>query len=156
LELSNLNFIPLDGNSPISTFDCGLEDITSFLRENALAYQTEKMANTYLFKDNSHKVLAFFSISNDCLNDLGEQKVKRGLCIMTWKNLLPSSVLAHLSPPMSSSQKPTNDKNAASTASVTSVNENPSPRKAVNKFAGMGARAVMVEPVIIPGYKIRG
>jgi GNAT superfamily N-acetyltransferase len=84
LELSNLNFIPLDGDSPISTFDCGLEDITSFLREDALAYQTEKMANTYLFKDNSHKVLAFFSISNDCLNDLGEH---RGFTNNIWNRL---------------------------------------------------------------------
>lgn len=74
MELSDLNFSPLVEESLILTFDCGLEDITSFLHDDALAYQDEKMANTYLFEDDDHNVMAFFSVSNDCLNDLGEEK----------------------------------------------------------------------------------
>ncbi|WP_256004872.1 GNAT family N-acetyltransferase [Pedobacter deserti] len=64
----------MDEKSLIATFDCGLADITAFLHDDALAYQSEKMANTYLFEDGNKNVLAFFSISNDCLNDLGEEK----------------------------------------------------------------------------------
>ncbi len=74
MKLTDLNFLPLSGDSPLSTFDCGLQDITAFLHDDALAYQNEMMANTYLFHDDEGKVMAFFSISNDCLNDLGENK----------------------------------------------------------------------------------
>ena len=34
-------------------------------------FQNEKLTNTYLFKDENGSLMAFFSISNDCLNDLG-------------------------------------------------------------------------------------
>lgn len=74
MELSDLFFSPLDEESLIATFDCGLADITAFLHDDALVYQSEKMANTYLFEDGNKNILAFFSISNDCLNDLGEEK----------------------------------------------------------------------------------
>lgn len=84
MELSELNFSLLTDESLLSTFDCGLADITSFLHDDALAYQKEKMANTYLFHDNKGRVMAFFSISNDCLNDLGEN---RGFSNTIWNRL---------------------------------------------------------------------
>jgi GNAT superfamily N-acetyltransferase len=34
----------------------------------------QKIANTYLFIDDNGEIVSFFSISNDCLNDLGEDK----------------------------------------------------------------------------------
>lgn len=69
-----MTFLPLSSKSQITTFDCGLEDITSFLHDDAVSYQAEKMANTYLFEDEKGSVFAFFSISNDCLNDLGDEQ----------------------------------------------------------------------------------
>jgi len=84
LELSSLIFSPLSEQSKINTFDCGLEDITSFLHDDALAYQVEKMANTYLFEDQTGSVFAFFSISNDCLNDVGED---HGFTSNMWNRL---------------------------------------------------------------------
>ena len=49
MKLTELNFSPLADGIQLGTFDCGLPDITSFLHDDALAYQNEKMANTYLF-----------------------------------------------------------------------------------------------------------
>ena len=74
MKLTELNFSPLADGIQLDTFDCGLPDITSFLHDDALAYQNEKMANTYLFHNKDGKIMAFFSVSNDCLNDLGEVK----------------------------------------------------------------------------------
>lgn len=82
--LSELNFSLLSDDSLLSSFDCGLPDITSFLLDDAIGYQREKMANTYLFHNDKGKVLAFFSISNDCLNDLGES---RGFTNTVWNRL---------------------------------------------------------------------
>lgn len=84
MELTDLIFSPLSEKSHITTFDCGLEDITSFLHDDALDYQEQKIANTYLFNDDEGNVLAFFSISNDCLNDLGESK---GFTNAIWNRL---------------------------------------------------------------------
>jgi hypothetical protein len=42
-----------------------------FLKEDAFDYQEQKIANTYCFLNNGDRIVAFFSISNDCLNDLG-------------------------------------------------------------------------------------
>jgi GNAT superfamily N-acetyltransferase len=65
LKLTELNFSPLCDDSSLATFDCGLPDITSFLHDDG-------------------KIMAFFSISNDCLNDLGEGK---GLNNTVWNRL---------------------------------------------------------------------
>jgi hypothetical protein len=54
------------------------------------------------------------------------------------------------------SQKPTKAKNADQATLTNSTVENESPKRKVNKFAGMAERIKYVEPVIIPGYKIRG
>lgn len=84
MELSDLFFSLLTEGALLDTFDCGLADITAFLREDALNYQNGKMANTYLFHDKDGKIMAFFSISNDCLNDLGET---RGFSNTIWNRL---------------------------------------------------------------------
>lgn len=73
MPLSDFNFTPLTPDIDLTSFDCEDADINEFLKDDAWNYQREKMANTYLFLDN-HEIIAFFSISNDCLNDLGEEK----------------------------------------------------------------------------------
>lgn len=74
MNLFDFTFIQLDNNIVLRHFDCDDADINEFLKEDALNYQTQRIANTYLFLDNSPEIVAFFSISNDCLNDLGEVK----------------------------------------------------------------------------------
>lgn len=82
MELADLDFLELTEKSKLEDFDCSIEgavsiqveDIASFLKEDALNYQKEKMANTYLFVDSKGCTKAFFSISNDCLNDMIDEK----------------------------------------------------------------------------------
>jgi hypothetical protein len=74
LDLSDFKFIQLNSNVVLDDFECGEADITNFLKEDALQYQMERMANTYLFLDSEDVVVAYFSISNDCLVDSGEDR----------------------------------------------------------------------------------
>lgn len=70
MDLLDFGFSPLLDSYDLSCFDCDDEDINEFLKEDAFNYQKEKMANTYVFHQ-SNKVIAFFSILNDCLYDKG-------------------------------------------------------------------------------------
>ena len=74
MGLEDFTLKKLNENIDLSSFDCGLEDINEFLREDSFNYQKQNISNTYLFVDEMNRVKCFFSISNDCLNDLGEIK----------------------------------------------------------------------------------
>lgn len=74
MELSDFHFTQLTNDINLSAFDCDDADINEFLKEDSLNYQKQKIANTYLFLEESGNVVIFFSISNDCLNDLGDIK----------------------------------------------------------------------------------
>lgn len=73
MELSAFSFSSLGNDVDFGNFDCGDEDINEYIKEDALLYQNQRIASTYLFSD-KEKIVAFFSISNDCLKDLGEEK----------------------------------------------------------------------------------
>ena len=70
MHLYDFKFDLLSNEHDLSEFDCGDFDINEFLKEDAMNYQNEKMANTYVFHEDN-KVIAFFSILNDCLHDKG-------------------------------------------------------------------------------------
>ncbi|MGC4130079.1 MAG: GNAT family N-acetyltransferase [Bergeyella sp.] len=70
MDLSDFTFSSLNGDDDLSGFDCADEEMNEFFKEDSKNFQSEKITNTYLFKEGS-KIVAFFSISNDCLNDLG-------------------------------------------------------------------------------------
>ena len=70
MTLTDLEFDKLSEDFDLSEFDCIDDDINEFLKEDALSYQREQMANTYVFHQ-SMKPIAFFSILNDCLHDKG-------------------------------------------------------------------------------------
>ena len=70
MTLPDLNFDSLKETHDLSVFDCGDSDINEFLKIDAINYQKEQMANTYVFHL-ENKVIAFFSILNDCLHDKG-------------------------------------------------------------------------------------
>jgi hypothetical protein len=73
LPLADYQFIELHNGIDLSGFNCGDADITAWLKDDSFNYQSEKMANTYLFMD-GQIIIAYFCISNDCLNDEGEEK----------------------------------------------------------------------------------
>ncbi len=86
-----MEFIAINSDIDFAGFDCGDIDISNWLKEDALEHRNHRMANTYLFVTND-QVVAYFCISNDSLNDLGE---KRGFTNRIWnrfhrKNLIPN------------------------------------------------------------------
>ncbi len=83
MSLEDYSFLQLEDSLDLSTFDCGDADINEFLREDARNYQAEHMAKTWVFTNNN-RIIAFFSISNDCLTDLGE---KKGFTNTIWNRL---------------------------------------------------------------------
>lgn len=70
MELSDFYFSALNEKDDLGAFDCGDKEINEFLIEDSKNFQEEKITNTFLFKE-GNVIVAFFSISNDCLNDLG-------------------------------------------------------------------------------------
>jgi hypothetical protein len=68
--LSELTFDILSNDFDLLQFDCGDKDINAFLKDDALNYQREKLATTYIFHLDK-KPIAYFSILNDCLHDKG-------------------------------------------------------------------------------------
>lgn len=73
MPLSDYKLVELTPQINLSNFDCGDADISNWLKEDSVDYQTQSMAKTYLFLDNQD-IVAYFCISNDCLNDLGDGK----------------------------------------------------------------------------------
>jgi hypothetical protein len=67
VQLSDLSFSLLNPSFNLPGFDCGDADINDFLHNDAVHYQNQRLANTYLFSQGK-KPLAFFSILNDSLN----------------------------------------------------------------------------------------
>jgi len=54
-------------NGKIESFDCGDDDLNDFILNEATFFQKEKLAVSYLLRgvEDSSKVIAFFSLSND-------------------------------------------------------------------------------------------
>ncbi|GEC77663.1 GNAT family N-acetyltransferase [Flavobacterium aquatile] len=70
MDLSDFAFLSLTHDEVLDNFDCEDKEINEFFLEDSKNFQNEKITNTYLFKE-GNVIVAFFSISNDCLNDLG-------------------------------------------------------------------------------------
>ncbi len=74
MNLIDFNFLELEENTPLTNFDCGEPQINNFLFEDSKDYKREKMGNTFLFTDDQSNIIAYFTISNDCLIDKGFDK----------------------------------------------------------------------------------
>lgn len=70
MDLSDFAFSILNIDDILDSFNCEDNEINEFLLKDAKNFQDKKITNTYLFKKHN-QIVAFFSISNDCLNDLG-------------------------------------------------------------------------------------
>ncbi|MEO5562387.1 MAG: hypothetical protein ABIR18_03105 [Chitinophagaceae bacterium] len=64
MDLTGLSLIKVNSKAIIKPFDCGNEDLNSFLREKAINYSNELLATTYVL-ENEERTIAFFSILND-------------------------------------------------------------------------------------------
>lgn len=73
MEISDFTFTTLSPGIDLTLFDCGDEDLNDFLLNDSILYQDQRIGNTYLFVD-ADCIAAYFTISNDCLNDKGESR----------------------------------------------------------------------------------
>ena len=80
MELIESHFHKLTNQFDVQSFNCEDNSINDFLHDDALNFQNEKIANTYLFVNDLNEIIAFFSICNDCLNDKGYEN-------STWNKL---------------------------------------------------------------------
>jgi predicted GNAT family N-acyltransferase len=64
MEFSGTRFIKLSSDTIIKPFDCGDQDLNEFLLNDAINYQKELMAVTYLLESKDFTI-AFFSLMND-------------------------------------------------------------------------------------------
>ena len=70
MKIQDYLFEALAEDTDLNSFDCGDGDINEFLKSDALPYQRDRLAYTYLFlKRDDKSIVAFFSISNNCLKD---------------------------------------------------------------------------------------
>lgn len=82
MRFTDAKFSPLSEQFDLSKFDCGDTDINEFLKEDALNYQKEHFAKTYISFLPESNILGFFCLSNDCLTDKGSDKGK-----VSWNRL---------------------------------------------------------------------
>ncbi len=59
-----LRLVRLTDDYPLSSFDCGDEDLNDFLLNEAKEFQKKQIAYTYLLEDDG-KILAYFCLLND-------------------------------------------------------------------------------------------
>jgi hypothetical protein len=63
----NLLVSVLSNHFDLSGFTCGRSDIDDFLKDDALNYQNQKLAATYLIHSKEEVIVGYFSILNDSL-----------------------------------------------------------------------------------------
>lgn len=74
MALADFKFERLSQRYNLLGFNCGDTDLNDFLVSDALNYQNELLAVTYLLIDKQSTVSAFFSLSNDALKDQDFEK----------------------------------------------------------------------------------
>lgn len=72
--------VQLEDDTDLSSFSCNHADLDDFLHNDARNYTDELLGKTYLFKkDDTHEIVAFFTVSNASLNlrELSRTKKKK-------------------------------------------------------------------------------
>jgi predicted GNAT family N-acyltransferase len=64
--LDKIEIVRLEEDTPISSFDCGDNDLNDFLQNDAKSYLTSMLAVTYLITV-ENEIAAYFCLSNDGL-----------------------------------------------------------------------------------------
>ncbi|MDR0195082.1 MAG: GNAT family N-acetyltransferase [Myroides sp.] len=83
IDFSNLNSFLLNESHFIKPFDCGDEDLNSFLFYKAILYKKELLATTFII-ENQERTIAYYTLFNDCLrveetNFTSKSSIKRFL-----------------------------------------------------------------------------
>lgn len=66
MDYTRLRIRKLDPSETVAEFDCGDEDLNSFILEEAILYGRALLAVTYVVEDDTTgKMLAYFSLAND-------------------------------------------------------------------------------------------
>lgn len=76
MKLEDLVFFSLSPDIDCSSFDCNDEGINVFIHSEAVDYQSHNLGKSYGFKTDKGEVIAYFTIFNDCIRDLGDTKKK--------------------------------------------------------------------------------
>jgi GNAT superfamily N-acetyltransferase len=66
IDISELDIVKLSHGFDLSAFDCGDADLNSFLKDDALPYQNDSLAVTYLCLYRN-QVVGYFSLSSDAI-----------------------------------------------------------------------------------------
>ena len=75
MEFSDYVFVALTEDTEIKPFDCGDDDLNSFLFDDSKNYLKELLAVTYLLVDSKEeKTIAYFSLLNDKISIIPEDK----------------------------------------------------------------------------------
>ncbi len=69
MQIQGFKLLRLTVDSIFKDFDCGDQDLNDFIHHEALNFQNELLAVTYLLEDDIGNTCAFFSLSNDLLKD---------------------------------------------------------------------------------------
>ena len=62
-----MKIVPLTLDYPLTSFDCGDNDLNEFLLEDAKRFLEKRIANTYILEDNQN-IVAYFCLLNDKMN----------------------------------------------------------------------------------------
>ena len=60
-----MRLVPLTPDYPLTTFDCGDEDLNKFLLDDAKPSQELRIANTFILEADDGRIAAYFCILND-------------------------------------------------------------------------------------------
>lgn len=66
MNLNALNLIRVEATTLIKPFDCGNQDLNEFLLNDAIKYEQNLLAATFVI-ENEEKTIAYFSIFNDSI-----------------------------------------------------------------------------------------
>lgn len=75
IEFNELDIVKLSTGFDLSAFNCGDEDLNSFLKDDAITYQKGSLAVTYLclYKN---QIVGYFSLSSDSIRlDIEEKEI---------------------------------------------------------------------------------
>lgn len=67
-------FFQLTAEIDCNSFDCADHGINEFIQSEAIDYQSHNLGRSYGFKTQDGLVVAYFTIFNDCIRDLGDTK----------------------------------------------------------------------------------
>jgi len=92
IEEQNLQFVRLNEDTPISSFDCGDIDLNDFLQNDAKNYLMSMLAVTYLLKI-GNEIAAYFCLSYDGLPHfiLLIKRIRSTVCGITIISKTPSN-----------------------------------------------------------------